>query len=192
MSDATPQPSDGLTTNGSAHPSSAEGGFSTQASPGTSPPTSDIPRPRKIVASPLPPASPSRAGRISSQAQSLFTDVKEWTELRAELLKVEVKDAVSQRVNEVQAQVSTQVKQKVVPLVLVAILGLFFLIFASHALANGLTELVHPGFAYLIVALLYGVPALIIAIRFKMRMDREARLKRAMVGELVPEEPSES
>lgn len=82
----------------------------------------------------------SRLGSIARETRELLTDIKDWIDLRVQLLQFEVQERI-----EVAAQ-------KLISLVIVAIMALFAILFVLLAIAEAVGSwLGHPAYGYLSV-----------------------------------------
>ena len=92
------------------------------------------------------PAHRGKAGRVGDHASGLVDDVKEWAELRIELVKKEVERRIEGRLS--------TVKNQAVVGALAAVTGYF----ALFALAFGLGALFgHPAWGFLAVTVLFAI-----------------------------------
>lgn len=114
------------------------------------------PPPRAVGPSvPLIPQLPPHGNtvdRLGQHTRGLVDDVKEWVDLRIQLLQAEIRDQIKGKVNELVFKHFP----KILPIVLGALSGYFVLM----ALAFGIGALLgHPVWGFLIVGLLLGAGA---------------------------------
>lgn len=125
--------------------------------------------------------SGSFGSRIAGETKALVDDLREWVELRIQLVQVDIEERIEELGN------------RVVSMVLIAVLTTFAAAFLLHAAALGLAEwLGHPAWGYLTVGGFLAVVTWIIHIakpRFVGKgMESNAENKEA--GEALPESSS--
>ena len=84
--------------------------------------------------------------RLAGESRALFDDLREWVDLRVQLVQVDIEERIEKAANEV------------IAIIMVVVLGLFALLFLLHGLAIWLGEILgglHWG--YLIVAGVLGL-----------------------------------
>lgn len=93
----------------------------------------------------------SRITRLAGESRALFDDLREWVDLRVQLVQVEIEERIEKAVNEA------------IALILVAIVGLFALAFLLHGVAIWIgTALGGQQWGYLILAAILAVVTLIL------------------------------
>ncbi|RMF60857.1 MAG: hypothetical protein D6746_06280 [Bacteroidetes bacterium] len=108
----------------------------------------------------------TRVGRIARHTRGLVEDVKEWIELRMQLVQAQIEERVEERINQA------------VLAALVAGVALLALVFALVAASLGLGAwLGHPAWGFLIVASVLLLLALVLH-RLRPRMVRRRPGKR--------------
>jgi uncharacterized membrane protein YqjE len=116
--------------------------------------------------------------RITEQTQGLVDDLKEWVDLRIELVRIDVEEQIEAQANQVALGV------------ILAGLGLLAVLFGLTALGFGLGALFgHPGWGFLAVTVLLVLLAVIIRAAKPELVDIDLRSKR---GPKSPEPPSAS
>jgi len=87
--------------------------------------------------------------RLAGESRALFDDLREWVDLRVQLVQVDVEERIEKAANEI------------IAIVMVAVLGLFALAFLLHGVAIWLGEaLGGVQWGYLIVAAVLGLTTL--------------------------------
>jgi len=85
----------------------------------------------------------SKLGSLARETRSLLTDVKDWIDLRVQLLQIEVEERIESAAH------------KIISLIVVAILGLFAVLFLLLAIAEAVgIWLGHPSYGYIFVAVI--------------------------------------
>lgn len=95
-----------------------------------------------------------RGGRISrfaGESRALFDDLREWVDLRVQLVQVEIEERIEKMANEA------------ISLIMVAVVGLFAVAFLLHGLAIWISDaLGAQQWGYLIMALVLGLITVIL------------------------------
>lgn len=129
------------------------------------PPSSPVSPPRERS------LSTSRLGRIADHLADISQGLRDWADLRVELVKTEAKETIDLRKNEFTARVAKPTLVKIAGGVLFALAGLFLLV----ALGLGLGRLLwgHYWGGFLIVVVLLALAGFI-ALKISERMERRA------------------
>lgn len=123
-------------------------------------------------------ATGGKMQRIAEQTQGLVDDLKEWVDLRIELVRIDVEERIEAQANQIALGV------------ILGGLGLLAVLFGLTALGFGLGALLgHPGWGFLAVTVLLIVLAVIIRAAQPELVDIDLRSKR---GPKSPEPPSAS
>ncbi len=113
--------------------------------------------------------SPGRMETIASESRGLFEDIKEWVDLRVQLVQLEIEERIEKTANQV------------ISVIAVVILALFTVLFLFHALALLAAEwLGNPALGYLAVG---GLLALITTI---LHLAKPRFIRRSPSGETSP------
>lgn len=127
-------------------------------------------RPPPLPGTPIPPDRrlPDGRGkieRITDQSKGLVDDITSWVELKLKLTQLEVQQKVEGKINEVVV--------KVIPLVFLALAGLFLLVTAALGLGWWLG---HPFWGFLIVTVVLGLVGVVL-------QKKSAAIRKAITGE---------
>lgn len=97
------------------------------------------------------PKSGNRMTRLAGESRALFDDLREWVDLRVQLVQVEIEERIEKMANEL------------IAIIIVVVLGLFAVAFLLHGVAIWIGEaLGGTQWGYLIVAGVLGLITLIV------------------------------
>ncbi|MDA1028785.1 MAG: phage holin family protein [Bacteroidetes bacterium] len=113
----------------------------------------------------------SRLGAIARETRELLTDIKDWIDLRVQLLQFEVQERIE------------AAAQKLISLIIVAIMALFAVLFLLLAIAEAVGSwLGHPAFGYLSVGLVLTILTWIVYVSRPRFSDKSKAEKSELPG----------